>query len=344
MSGRGARLLLLLLVIVVAVVWFGCSGDKGAGPGCTQPTIDNIWPNEDGRFWAYKVTVNMWDDGGNVCETLYDCEDDPPPLPSWRRIEDLLDAHDIPEDVTTSNAMYRIAFAGDTTSMSGVTAQNLRESLDIPGRQAASAGSRCRIHPFVARLYMARPDLRRVIEDRFGLDPQRDQGILCAENATLMMGCLEWECPLLIHGYVWEKTQDWIGTYGDLDTLLAWKFLDADLSTGHEFTHQLLPSLADDAFLHCKVTGRVKVETDYRGFPNALDCLYIIDYGSWTVTDAGGNPLGCCRTIDYGRVIYVPEVGPVYTYERMLVNPGEPSSIGIGERILTLTDTGAPSR
>jgi len=48
--------------------------------------------------------------------------------------------------------------------------------------------------------------------------------------------------------------------------------------------------------------------------------------------------------VDYGRVIYVPEVGPVYTYERMLVNPGEPSSIGIGERILTLTDTGAPSR
>ncbi len=236
--------------------------------------------------------------------------------------------------MTTTYASYGLAFAGDTTSMSGATGQNLRESLDLPGRQVANATGGSSISPLIARLYTARPDLRNVIEDRFSLDPIRNPESGGIEYATLFMACLAPECPLLIHGYVWEKTKEWIGTYGNVDTLLAWKFLDEDLSAGHRFTHQLLPSLADNVFLHCKVRGRAKVITDYQAFQNGLDCLYIIDYGSWMPSGQGGEEAGCCR------VIYVPEVGPVFSYERMLAGLGEPLGTGIGERILSLTDTG----
>lgn len=342
MFGYRGAFLLVLIIAVGAIIWPGCSDDKGTGSGA-RPAIDNIWPNEDGSFWTYGVTLNIWDDWDSPCDTPFDCDDDPPPLPSWNRIEALLDDHDIPDGMATTYASYGLTFAGDTISMSGVTGQNLRASLDLPGSRVAHATGGCGISAFIARLYMARPDLRTAIEDRFNLDPAGNPGSGDTDCATLLMACTAPECPLLIHGYVWEKTEDWIGTYGDVDTLLAWKFLEEDLSAGHEFTHQLVPSLADDVFLHCKVRGRAKVTTAYQAFRNGLDCLYIIDYGSWISTGPGGEEVGCCRTIDYGRVVYVPEVGPVFSYERILVGLGARVGTGVGERILSLTDTGLPS-
>jgi hypothetical protein len=263
-------------------------------------------------------------------------------LPSWKEIIDLMDEHHVPDSMMISHAVYGMSFTGDTTSMSGATGQNLRESLDRSTGQIGVPSAACPIHPLIARLYMARPDLRVVLEDRFDLSQLQGSGAGDGEFTTSVMGCSDPECPILIHGYVWKKTQDWIGTYGDVDTLLAWKFLEADLTAGHEFTHQLVPSLADDVFLHCKVRGKTRISTGYQTFWNGLDCLYIIDYGSWTWTGPGGEELLCCRTIDYGRVIYVPEVGPVHSYERILVGLGEYVGPGFGERILSLTDTGLP--
>jgi hypothetical protein len=39
-------------------------------------------------------------------------------------------------------------------------------------------------------------------------------------------------------------------------------------------------------------------------------------------------------------VIYAPEVGPVYSYERALIEAGNTASTGVGDKTLVLTDTG----
>jgi hypothetical protein len=118
---------------------------------------------------------------------------------------------------------------------------------------------------------------------------------------------------------------------------LAWKFLTSNLFTGSEFSYQLMPNFAEDLVLHCRVYRRLTVTTDAGTFLNALDCLYILDYGITTVTDVYGDPKGYIRTYDYGRVIYAPTVGPVYSYERWGVDPGNPPSEGFLDITVRLT-------
>ena len=164
-----------------------------------------------------------------------------------------------------------------------------------------------------------------------------------ADAGLLGAGCFGYDCPLLIHGGVWRKTDQWIAAYADLDTLPAWKYLEADLSRGHEFTHQLAPSLASDIFLHCRVVGEGRAKTEVCVFKRALDCIYLVDYGVYNLQGPGPDAQGYYRVFDYGRVLYVPGVGPVYAYERMLVCAGDPVGIGLGERHISLTATGTVS-
>jgi hypothetical protein len=169
MSAFRGGILSVLSVVVVTVLMLGCSDDN-----CTnarpQPTVDNIWPNEDGRFWVYTETVNTWDPGYSDGGTMFDCDDSPPPLPSWNQIKASIDSHTSPEPTGTALALYTIAFAGDTTSQSGVSGQNLRESVAPQGARALEASRRCPISPLIARLFMARPDLRSTIEAKLTFD------------------------------------------------------------------------------------------------------------------------------------------------------------------------------
>jgi hypothetical protein len=74
-------------------------------------------------------------------------------------------------------------------------------------------------------------------------------------------------------------------------------------------------------------------------FPNALECAYIVDYGpQWAGMPE--DPWGYYRVYDYGVVIYAPEVGPVSSYERALVEAGNDESHGVGDKTLMLTGTG----
>jgi hypothetical protein len=176
---------------------------------------------------------------------------------------------------------------------------------------------------FLERLRIARPDLGDEIRT------------LCPDlGASDQPGTPP--APIMIHGGAWEKTDLWIGTYGDIDTLLAWKFLEADLTSGHEFTHQLIPSLTNDAFLHCRVLGRTVVRSPAGHFWRALECIYIVEYGPFEVQGPSG-PFGWWQFYDYGRVIYVPEIGPVYGYERTLIAVGETIGIGYGDIEVELT-------
>ena len=132
----------------------------------------------------------------------------------------------------------------------------------------------------------------------------------------------------LIHGGAWEKTTEWIGSYGDLNEELAWKFLTSDLSVGSEFSFPLLSMSTEGPMLRGRVHRQIDVKTDIGTFATALDCLYLVDLGILTVVDLEGNVDGYIRVLQYGRVIYAPTSGPVYDYERWGVELGDSLSDG----------------
>jgi hypothetical protein len=303
---------LLITISAMLVLFFGCSNDEcvQCPPVVPVPTIDNIWPNADKMAWTYAYEQREW--GGEA--TIYPTRDDIPdvPLPKWSEIFDLVEEHAPKEPFTTVSSEYRLRFDGLTTTESGVTAQNLVMEFLTTGAEDTKT---------VSRTF----DLKQVIAARQvslnRVPPDFDQ-------------VPSW--PHLIHGGAWEKTPQWIGTYGDLSEELAWKFLASDLSPGSEFSFPLTSTLTEGPVLHGRVHREVTVETKVGTFARALDCLYIVDLGILTVLDLEGGVAGYIRQFEYGRVIYAPTIGPVYGYERWGVEPGSPPSDGFSDITLSL--------
>ena len=187
---------------------------------------------------------------------------------------------------------------------------------------------------FLARLYAARPDLRGAIRTAYAMAGPAEPG---GGYAVLP----PWG-PFLIHGGAWEKTSEYIGTYGDVDQLLAWKFLTSDLSPGTEFTHQLVPSLADNVYLHGRVERTLSWESGIGLHEKCIEVLYIIDYGIVLGTDVTGQPLDYARIVDGGRVVYAPTTGPVYLYEVSFIQPGEALANGARYTELNLFEMHTP--
>jgi hypothetical protein len=87
------------------------------------------------------------------------------------------------------------------------------------------------------------------------------------------------------------------------------------------------------------VYRQITVETAVGTFKKALDCLYLVDYGVIAVINPQGEILGYVRLIDMGRVVYAPTVGPVYSYERLGIEPGETLSAGLADFTEQLVET-----
>jgi hypothetical protein len=181
---------------------------------------------------------------------------------------------------------------------------------------------------FLRELVRARPDLARRVA--------RLAGPALATADTII-----YQHPtLFLFGYAWKRTSGWIGSYGDVDTNLAWKYLTSNLAPGSEFTHRLVPSLASDVFLHGRILSGQTVHTPAGTFVNAVVCLYSVDYGIGVTTDAHGNLVGYSRFYSYGSVTYADSVGPVGSYERLMVGLGNPS-LGLADRSLALSSSTA---
>ncbi len=335
------RLTRVLLMFAVACLFVtGCGDDEPSRPkdGSPVATISNIWPNDDGRAWTYACTQRTW---GTWGPKTYPTEEDVPPVPTMSEIAAILGSHPIGDSPDTLLGVYRLKFQGSITTPSGVTAQYLTESLEVPGSSPVASAPVSFEKALLARLMVARPDLRDKIAAYAGSGaaslPGPGNHVDGKISSVIAQAHRD---PLLIHGYAWKKSDRWIGTYGDLDTLLAWKFLEAPLFWHHEFTHQLLASFMDDLFEHCRILGRSSVQTEAGLFQGALECLYVIDYGILTWTDEYGNFMGYSRLFDYGTVVYAPNVGPVYSYERWMVEPGDSLTTGMGDLTLSLVNTG----
>jgi hypothetical protein len=150
--------------------------------------------------------------------------------------------------------------------------------------------------------------------------------------------------PLMLHGGAWEKSLSKIGTYGDLDDQLAWLYLDANLTPRSEFEFQLVPSLADDVFLLCRILRRTAIDTQIGRLNYAIECLYVVDYGVVGLVSDDGEPLGYFRPVDYAIVTYAPNVGPVRCLERRFEWPAGPDPLArrAGDTWLDLVGTGLP--
>jgi len=261
-----------------------------------------------------------------------------PSIPSFDDVAALLGNHPIGTDPVATSGGYRLKFNGTKTTLSGVTGQNLEASVFDLGAGSArlrtDAAKVTETPGFIRALVRARPDLREKILTRWP-DATRLQ------SAPSSSGAAEVYMPLFLFGYVFEKTREYIGSYGDLNLDLSWKYLEANLQPGSEFSMQLVPDLADNVFLHVRVLREVTAETALGRLPRAIQVLYLVDYGVNEETDGYGNPTGFSRAFGYGAITYAPRVGPVASYERTFVGVGEPLHPGYGDQTISIVATAA---
>ena len=219
----------------------------------------------------------------------------------------------------------RLFFDGTTVAPNGIEAQYLRQELISGAPMVAIAAESGVTDPFLQHLWIARPDLRQRILAKAGVAP-------CPE-----LGPPAGAYTLLLNGeFAYRKTADEIAAWrcNAADTR-SWLWLVADLTTGHEFTLQLVPDLANDIFLHGTVAGVEAVTVPAGTFGGAMRIDYVIDYGVSACTDEFGNPLGTSRAETRGYVHYAPAVGPVKSYEEFIPNAEQTGNCvgpAVGER------------
>ena len=135
---------LFLGIAAILVVVAGCDDDsdcvncppRGVGP-TPNPTLENIWPNDNGMRWVYDHTAAHW----NADVTYYPTEDAVPmhSLPHWYEVFEYLETNVPPQATQTTTGTMTLQFDGLTTTQSGVTAQNLVAEVVTnprPGRVA----------------------------------------------------------------------------------------------------------------------------------------------------------------------------------------------------------------
>jgi hypothetical protein len=308
---RGAALLVLGLLALAS----GCGKDSNpvAPRDAPGPTLQNLWPNADGRGWVYRVVQRGWTD---TSFHYYPTEAEVPPAPDMLTLSILAGLQPVGPGLVADTSRYTLRFAGTATNHLAVTGQNLTGSMTDDAAAVVSPAGAAR-----ARLARARPDLAARL------------GSAAAARGPRSLAPSLADFPVFLHGGLWKRDSLWVGTYSDLDTAPSFHFLRADLSPGAAFSMPMYPGLAPEVMLHALVLSRSDVRVQAGRFANAFVVLYLIDYG------VGHSPQGYWRELDYGTIAYAPDTGPVWSYERINVNAGSPLAIGAGDATLELTGT-----
>jgi hypothetical protein len=327
-------------VLALAALACGCRDKKPliiAPRPPAVPTLGKSWPNEDKRWWKYDLLAVSCSDTLHYYATIGEV----PALPSMPALFALVSGLAPGAQGGRDSATYQLEFNASKFTGSGAYGQFLTESLFVSPAPFAIAGGpfsvlraanasrgapRAEPGMLLDEIARARPDLRARIAALSGRQPH-----------AMAVGP---SIPMFLHGGVWEKNTNAIGTFNDLDTVLRWIFLTSTLSTGSEFEEQVAPLLSPDIVLHGRILGQQSVTTPAGTYADALVCFYALDFGISDATDINGDPLGHFRSFDYGVVAYVQDVGPVYGYERHLVEMGAPLSHGSLEETSRLRATG----
>ena len=316
-------------ISIVSCLVAGCADDTGNG---RRVDLGNSWPNDDGRYWVYDYLGSRWSDLLNI--SAYPNPGDVPPAPSLDEAVALLQQPLEGTPLSTSQGTYRLQFNGMTTTGSGAVGQNLQSWLDeVPiaatnaGNRTASPGRGAEESGFLAQLRRARPDLA-------------EKALGPAIRAGLMVPLP----PTFLFGGAFEKSDAYTGLYGDLDLDLAWKYLEADLDIGHEFILQLIPSLANDVYLQARVHAKRFIDSQMGAPFHALEVIYMIDFGILELLNPDASLIGYSRAFSIGNIVYIADVGPVWSEERNLYFVGATPTRPFEALTLDLQDTGKPPR
>jgi hypothetical protein len=213
------------------------------------------------------------------------------PNPEGLRFEYLYHRIDLLEDLDFSGEAY-LGLEG-TTMTPGGEAQNLIGGHIQPPSLPKFA--RPEFGPLLASVWRARPDLRPVIE-----------AFQVSKTKT------DYWAPLFLHTGYFMKSADKMEMWQDIWLHSTWTYLVGEPSVGSSFTHQLVPELADDIYLHGEVTAiNATVVTENATYTNAVKVTYLVDMGVSSNTDENGNLLFTAHSEYRGHVHFVPDVGPV---------------------------------
>jgi hypothetical protein len=315
---------LLPFTVFALLASLSCKDDKKPTDTSTPPpdtaTLENIWPNADSLSWTYRITQRTQLKLTMPVRT-YSTGDSCPPAPTMVELQARMGSHAFGDSFTVSSGSYRLQFSGQGTTQSGMLGQNLTHEIipdtaAFPSRRDTGSGS-----SFWSQLWVARPDLRPALKAR---------GVQIGGP----------DAPLFLQGGIWEKNQEAIVKYGDLDSLVNWTYLRKNLAPGAQFTHQLAPRLADDLYLHALMLSTRTVDLGGGRTVSALGCLYMVDFGVATATDEHGHDLGHFRMFSYGTIYYATNLGPVLSEERGEVETGPVWTPGMIDATARLTDGG----
>lgn len=256
-----------------------------ARSAAAETDMSSLWPNADGHSWEYRQTYNenLW----------YDPE-------------------------TTVN-QARLYFNGYDTVPGGIEVQNLEVAVLPPPaakslsstaprakRQFAVAAPASIQNPFLRTLWQVRADLRDAIEKK-AADPD--------DIVPDRPGFYQ----ILLHEAAYKKTEENIGAYRrDQNAMMSWLWLVEDLTVGSSFELQLVPDLADDAWLYGTIAAWEDVEVPAGEFSDCLRVDYLISYGESICTDIDGHETGGFTSETRGFIHYAPDVGPINTYEEFI--------------------------
>lgn len=228
-----------------------------------------------------------------------------------------------------------LTFAG-TNSLGGETVQNLVGSLGLIGLPRTD-GRPAGLGPVESRLWLARADLQAQLAARAG----RAVG--------------DWPL-LLLHpadsniGFLADATS--VGDWRDEIAARSWLYFSEPLTTGPNFTLQLVPDLATDVFLTGTISdtgATVQGPMSARSFDGCGIVEYTIDYGEATQTDEQGTVLGTYRMVTTGWVAFSSGIGPVAMTEQTEVVaidcPACPFELGdvVSQGALELTSASIPA-
>jgi len=306
-----------LFILLATSLLSGCSDDDC--PSCPQspdpaaPALDNIWPHADGERWTYDLQYA-------VHEGLAPSEE-PPPLPTMAALHAALRQPVTPPQQSLDTGLYRLEFAGEITSETGITGQDLVETVYAPiaGETVLRSAARRHEESFLALVARLRPDLRATIAERWGVRP----GV--ADKSLADMGTL-----FFLGAYVFAAEDTGYYGYGDVSTDHTWAYLEGDLTPGSSWSLELLGG-GSDLWLHGRIWSVGEQEIGGRVHTNAVEVMYLVDLGVQQEVDEQGNILGRARSYMYGTTLFVPDVGPVACVERHVFAGnellGEPSQI-----------------
>jgi hypothetical protein len=295
----------LSLILLSSLLLGGC--DCASSPD-EDALFSSLWPNGDGSSWTFRYVFHEASDEGGMIPQLQGLEAQEPaaidpadldarlalPLPPVQEVESQSDS-----------GTLTLEFRGTAPTPDGPK-QKLEGTFVEAGGKAPTAD------PILARIYLARPDLRTRMEE-LGMIPAGAGKQL----DLLTVG------PLFTYGGKFEKQIEWMGYYGDFSADSSYTIVRAPLATGAGFRHQLAPFLSDDVWEYGWILGWEDFPTD-AGVFHALEVVYFLDLGESDIIDEDGDSLGTFSPFAVARAFYSPDVGPVYQREYDYLTPPIP--------------------